>query len=81
MIPMKGYTLMKKHLMITLLAAMVLLSTSCGDNVTEMESHTQSIVTETAANTEINTEAPYYDTEGIDYNGYSFRIWNYDRLI
>lgn len=73
---------MKQQLLLTLLAASMLLSTSCGSTAAKTESEAQTeaqtTVTETAAETE--TERPYYDTEGIDYNGCSFHMWNYDNI-
>ncbi len=69
---------MKRNHLIALLVASMLLSTACGSTQAETEPETQPVSTETITETE--TERPYYDTQGIDYGGYSFGIWDYDNI-
>ena len=71
---------MKKTILIFVLLASMLFGAGCGDTAAGGEKPAQngpaSEIETTAAAPE--TERPYYDAKGADYDGATFVIWNFD---
>ncbi len=62
------------------LLAIMVLCTACGGGGSDKPASTQAAVSDTTAVTTEAVTTAYYDTTGIDYNGYAFYIWNEDNL-
>ena len=61
------------------LVLLMLVQISCaGQSQPSEVTSTESTISETS---EAETTRLYYDTSGIDYEGYEFRVWNYDNEL
>ena len=72
---------MKKQRILALLLCAILTAgalTGCGGETAPETETTQN--TTPAETTETETERLTFDTTGIDYEGYEFRIWNFDNV-
>ena len=76
---------MKKKTVVLFLLASMLLNTFCAcaetEDIKETEASQNTAETTETAETAAETEPPYYDTKGANYDGSNFGIWNYDNVI
>ena len=82
---LKGKSPMKKKTVVLFLLASMLLNTFCAcaetEDIKETEASQNTAETTETAETAAETEPPYYDTKGANYDGSNFGIWNYDNVI